>query len=295
MECPHCKREIEKESVYCEYCGEKVKKPKWPLIGALIVAAIIILIVLIVVIVSVSSGSKAKDDYNCLFSIGNASFTMRKVEGGSFIMGASEYDYESKAWEKPAHRVTLDSYYVGETEVTQKLWKQVMGYNPSRFVCDDYPVDNVSWDECVEFCQKLSQITGRHFRLLTEAEWEFAARGGNLSKGYKFSGSNFIEDVAWSLEMSDSISHPVRQKQPNELGLYDMTGNAWEMCSDLYARYSGASEYNPQGPTTSEKGRVRRGGGWLNRANYSRVSYRYYTPHGQRNDFLGFRLAMDCE
>ena len=210
-------------------------------------------------------------------------------------MGANDYDYESKAWEKPAHQVTLNSYYIGETEVTQELWKQVMGYNPSQHVGDSYPVECVSWNDCVEFCQRLSQKTGCHFRLPTEAEWEYAARGGNLSKGYKFSGSNLIEDVAWSLEISDSISHPVRQKQPNELGLYDMTGNAWEICSDLYARYTGENEYNPQGPSTSEKGRVRRGGGWLNRANYSRVSYRYYTPHGQRNDFLGFRLAMDCE
>lgn len=262
------------------------------MIGAFIGTVIIALVILMVVF---SSGNKAKNDYSLDFSIGSASFTMKKIEAGSFIMGANEYDYESKAWEKPAHRVTLDSYYIGETEVTQALWEQVMGYNPSLHIGNNHPVESVSWNECVEFCQRLSQKTGRHFRLPTEAEWEYAARGGNLSKGYKFSGSNFIEDVAWSLEVSDSTSHPVRQKQPNELGLYDMTGNAWEICSDLYARYSGEQEYNPQGPASSEKGRVRRGGGWLNRTNYSRISYRYYTPHGQRNDFLGFRLAMDCD
>lgn len=262
-----------------------------PLIGAIIGVALAVVVALIVV---VSSKSHRIRD-NCSFAVGGVSFTMKKVDGGSFIMGADKYDSESKDWEKPAHRVTLDSYFIGETEVTQKLWKKVMGYNPSKHVGDNYPVECVSWNDCIEFCQRLSEKTGRRFRLPTEAEWEFAARGGNQSKGYRFSGSNYLEDVAWSLEISDSISHPVRQKQPNELGLYDMTGNAWEICSDLYARYTGESEYNPQGPSTSEKGRVRRGGGWLNRANYSRVSYRYYTPHGQRNDFLGFRLAMDCE
>lgn len=292
MYCPKCKRLIEDNSIYCEYCGYKIKKSKWPLIGALIGAAIIVLIVLFV---AVPSGSRAKDDHSRVFSIGNVSFTMKRVDGGSFIMGADEYDYESKAWEKPAHQVTLDSYYIGETEVTQELWKQVMGYNPSQHIGDNYPVESISWNDCIEFCQRLSRKTGCQFRLPTEAEWEYAARGGNISKGYKFSGSNYLEDVAWSLEVSDSIPHPVRQKLPNELGLYDMTGNAWEICSDLYARYTGDTEYNPQGPSTSEKGRVRRGGGWLNRANYSRISYRYYTPHGQSNDFLGFRVAMDCK
>ena len=292
MYCPKCKRLIEDNSIYCEYCGHKMKKSKWPWIGAIIGVVSVILIVLVVF---VFSKGKVKEDGSCAFSVGDASFTMRKVDGGSFIMGASEYDYESKPWEKPAHQVTLDGYYIGETEVTQKLWKEVMGYNPSRFVGDNYPVESVSWNDCVDFCQRLSQRTGRRFRLPTEAEWEYAARGGNLSKGYKFSGSNFIEDVAWSLEVSDSVSHPVRQKQPNELGLYDMTGNAGEMCSDLYARYTGVSEYNPKGPATSEKGHIRRGGGWLNRANSSRISYRYYTPFGLSNDFLGFRLAMDCE
>ena len=193
MYCPKCKRLIEDNSIYCEYCGQKIKKSKWPLIGALIGAAIIILIVLIV---SISPESRAKDDHSRVFSIGDASFTMKKVEGGSFIMGANEFDYESKAWEKPAHRVSLDSYYIGETEVTQELWKQVMGYNPSQHIGNNYPVECVSWNDCVEFCQRLSQKTGCRFRLPTEAEWEYAARGGNLSKGYKFSGSNLIEDVA---------------------------------------------------------------------------------------------------
>ena len=110
-------------------------------------------------------------------------------------MGANDYDYESKAWEKPAHRVTLDSYYIGETEVTQGLWRQVMGYNPSQHVGDNYPVENVSWNDCIEFCQRLSQKTGCQFRLPTEAEWEYAARGGVLSKGYKFSPSCTVHKI----------------------------------------------------------------------------------------------------
>lgn len=295
MRCPNpkCRHEIDDNSVYCEYCGAKVKKSKWPLIGALIGGIVVVVVVVIIVVSSSSRDVVDKDSH--VFSVGNVSFIMKKVEGGTFNMGASEYDSEAKAWEKPAHPVTLDSYYIGETEVTQELWKQVMGYNPSQHVSDSYPVESVSWSDCVEFCQKLSQKTGRRFRLPTEAEWEFAARGGNMNKGCMFSGSNDLEDVAWSQEVSGGVPHSVKLKQPNELGLYDMTGNAWEICSDMYSRYSGASEYNPQGPETSEKGRVRRGGGWLNSANYCRVSYRYYTPHGQSNDFLGFRLAMDCE
>ena len=294
MYCPKCKRLIEDNSVYCEYCGYKIKKSKWPLVGA-ITGAVVVIVVVIVVATSSSGKFKVKDKDSCTFLVGNVSFTMKKVDGGTFMMGAEDNDSESKAWEKPTHRVTLDSYYIGETEVTQSLWEEVMDYNPSKHVGNNYPVDNVNWNECVEFCQRLSQKTGRHFRLSTEAEWEFAARGGNSSKGYKFSGSNFLKDVAWSLDDSDSVPHPVRQKHPNELGLYDMTGNVWEICSDLYARYSGGIENNPKGPATSDKGHVRRGGGWLNKASSSRVSYRYYTPFGQSNDFLGFRLAMDCE
>ena len=215
MYCPKCKRLVEDNSVFCEYCGYKLRKSKWPWIGIVLGCAILVIVALILFISS--NGSGKKDDDECVFTIGDASFTMKKVNGGSFLMGASEYDSEAKAWEKPAHMVTLDSYYIGETEVTQKLWKQIMGYNPSAHVGDEYPVDKVSWNDCVDFCHRLSLKTGRNFRLLTEAEWEFAARGGNLSKGYRFSGSNYLEDVAWSLECSDSIAHPVKLKQPNEL------------------------------------------------------------------------------
>ena len=231
-----------------------------------------------------------------VFRVGSANFTMKKVEGGRFRMGASPDDTNAKDWEKPAHNVTLNDYYIGETEVTQELWKSVMGNNPSKIVGDKYPVNNVSWDDCVAFCNELSRKTGRHFRLPTEAEWEYAARGGAKSKGYRFSGSNDLDEVSWDVDNSDSTAHPVKQKLQNELGLYDMTGNAWEICNDLYARYSGRDEVNPQGPSYSEKeANVRRGGGWLNRGNSSRITYRYYTRFGQKNDFLGFRLAVDVK
>lgn len=184
----------------------------------------------------------------------------------------------------------------GETEVTQELYMAVMGYNPSKIVGDNYPVNCVSWDDCFNFCMELRKITGQRFRIPTEAEWEYAARGGSKSKGYRFSGSNNLDEVSWNIGNSDSTAHPVKMKRPNELGVYDMTGNAWEICHDLYAKYEGYDETNPRGPQYSEKGgHVRRGGGWLNRGNYSRITYRYFTKFGQKNDFLSFRLAMEAK
>ena len=220
-------------------------------------------------------------------------FKMRLVTGGEFVMGASDDDLEAKDCEKPAHKVTVDSYYIAEAEVSQKLWESVMGYNPSKHVGRKYPVDCVSWEECVEFCNKLSEETGRHFRLPTETEWEFAARGGNKSKNYKFSGGDELNKVAWNFDNSDNSVHKIRKKRSNELGLYDMTGNAWEICNDWYGPYTNEYVYNPQGPVNSEKGRVCRGGGWNDESNDCRVSYRYYAPQGQGNECTSFRVVMD--
>ena len=156
-------------------------------------------------------------------------------------MGAtSEQGEDADSDEKPAHQVTLSDYYIGETEVTQALWKAVMGTNPSNFKGDSNPVEKVSWNDCQEFIRKLNSLTGRTFRLPTEAEWECAARGGNQSKGYKYSGSNKIKDVAWYDGNSKDKTHAVKTKPSNELGLYDMSGNVNEWCWDLYGAYDGS-------------------------------------------------------
>ena len=219
------------------------------------------------------------------FTVNGVSFTMKPVEGGYFQMGSN---YGS---EKPVHSVSVSSFYMGETEVTQALWEAVMGSYPSGFEGDDLPVEKVSWDDCQEFVQKLSQLTGRTFRLPTEAEWEYAARGGKYHSGYKYAGSNDINYVAWCFSNSGSKTHAVATKQPNALGLYDMSGNAWEWCSDWYGSYSGSAQANPTGPSSGSY-RVIRGGSWLSDARYCRVSARENNTPYYRYDFIGFRLAM---
>ena len=209
------------------------------------------------------------------------------VEGGTFTMGAKTYKSE-----KPAHSVTLSSFYIGKYEVTQSLWKAVMGSNPSNRKGDNLPVENVSWNDCQTFLRKLNAMTGKNFRLPTEAEWEFAARGGNLSRGYQYSGSKKIDDVAWYRNNSGSKTHNVGTKAPNELGIYDMSGNVWEWCQDWYGDYHGYSQTNPTGPSSGSF-RVFRGGSWFNNfAWLCRVAYRAGgTPDG-RDISLGFRLAL---
>jgi len=225
--------------------------------------------------------------------------SMVYVEGGTFTMGAtSEQGGDAYDWEKPAHSVTLSSYYMGETEVTQALWEAVMGSNPSNFKGANRPVEQVSWDDCQEFISRLNAKTGKRFRLPTEAEWEYAARGGH-SGGYKYSGSDNIYDVAWFdkniYDKGSSSPHygtyAVATKLPNELGLYDMSGNVQEWCSDWYGTYSSSAQSNPTGPSSGSS-RVCRGGSWFDSARYCRVSIRYYDSPDSRCDFLGFRLAL---
>ena len=216
------------------------------------------------------------------------------VSGGTFTMGAtSEQGSDAYNWEKPAHSVTLSGYYIGKYEVTQKLWKAVMGNNPSGFKGDNLPVENVSWNEVQEFIKKLNQMTGKHYRLPTEAEWEYAARGGSNSRGYKYSGSNNIGSVAWYTENSGSKTHPVGTKSSNELGIYDMSGNVLEWCQDWYSSnyYSSSSQRNPQGPASGSF-RVGRGGGWLSDARSCRVSNRLGRVPGYWSGALGFRLVL---
>ena len=218
-----------------------------------------------------------------------ASFVMKRVSGGTFQMGSD--DSEADSDEKPVHSVTVSTFYMGETEVTQALWKAVMGTNPSNWRGDNLPVESVSWNDCQEFIRKLNSLTGRNFRLPTEAEWEFAARGGSRSGGTKYAGSNSIGSVAWYVDNSGSKTHAVKGKSPNELGLYDMSGNVWEWCSDWYGSYGSGSQINPKGPSSGSR-RVLRGGGWGDDARCCRVSNRSDLDPDSRNNYCGFRLCL---
>ena len=220
------------------------------------------------------------------------SIEMVKVEAGTFMMGATseqKYPYDD---EKPVHQVTLtNDYYMGKYEVTQALWEAVMGSNPSNFKGDNLPVEKVSWNDCQEFISKLNSLTGRKFRLPTEAEWEYAARGGKKSRSYQYSGSSNISDVAWYNGNSGSKTHPVGTKQANELGIYDMSGNVWEWCWDWYGSYSSSSQTNPTGADSGSSS-VRRGGGWYDDARGCRLSHRHHFTPDDRYYNLGLRLAL---
>ncbi|MBQ3247468.1 MAG: formylglycine-generating enzyme family protein [Alistipes sp.] len=216
------------------------------------------------------------------------------VKGGTFTMGATpEQGKAACGDEKPAHSVTVSDFYIGKYEVSQAQWEAVMGENPSHYKGENRPVESVSWNDIQEFIEKLNAKTGKKYRLPTEAEWEYAARGGDQSKGYKYSGSNNIDEVAWYGDNSASrTTHIVGQKQPNELGLYDMSGNVWECCSDWYwsKYYKNALSDNPTGPATGS-GRVLRGGGYSNYASSCRVSTRFFSGPSDRFLSCGFRLV----
>ena len=225
-------------------------------------------------------------------TVNGVSFEMVYVEGGTFDMGAtSEQGSDAYDDEYPVHSVTLSDYYIGRCEVTQELWEAVMGSNLSWFKGAQNPVESVRGAFCQGFINKLNSLTGRTFRLPTEAEWEYAARGGNKSRHYKYSGSDNIDDVAWHYGNSGGETHEVGTKTANELGIYDMSGNVWEWCSDRYGGYSAGSQTNPQGPS-SGMDLVLRGGSWDNDARVCRVSNRgRYDPYISRR-YDGFRLVL---
>ena len=219
------------------------------------------------------------------FTANGVTFKMIAVQGVTYTMGAADNDPEAYDWEKPAHKETVSDFMIGETPVTQKLWQAVMGSNPSNFKGDmQRPVEQVSWNDCQTFIRKLNQLTGQNFRLPSEAEWEYAARGGNRSNGYKYAGSNSVGTVAWYDGNSGSTTHKVKTKQPNELGIYDMSGNVWEWCQDKWC-----DNYNS---LRNSGYRVLRGGSWINYAGYVRVSNRNYLTPGNRYRDLGLRLAL---
>ena len=231
------------------------------------------------------------------FEVGSVKFRMRLIEGGVFQMGATaEQRSERGSTDYPIHMVTLDSYYIGEIEVTNGLWQAVM---PEWEIIDvwknpNHPMSDVSWYDCQEFLRRLDSITGVKFRMPTEAEWEFAARGGNKSKGYRFSGSDDDELVSWGLSNSNFRKHQVAEKLANELGLYDMTGNISEWCSDWYAPYEIGTPPNPRG---AENGtwKIHRGGSFDNCKENRHLSKRWYSDPHESTNYRGLRLALDAK
>ena len=241
---------------------------------------------------SVSSGTSLTGNTITIPVKKGISIDMVRVEAGTFTMGATAEMKEPWEDEKPTHRVTLtNDYYIGKYEVTQALWQAVMGHNPSYFKSDNLPVESVSWDDCQDFLSKLNRITGKTFRLPTEAEWEYAARGGNKSRGYQYSGSNNLLDVAWFMDNSGSQTHAVGTKQANELGIYDMSGNVWEWCQDWFGENNSSSQVNPTG-ANSGSDRVIRGGSWGFDAVSCRSSIRSWCKSGGRGYNLGLRLVL---
>jgi len=213
------------------------------------------------------------------------------VEGGTFVMGCTnEQGSDCYSYELPNHNVTVSSFKISRYPVTQKEWVAIMGNNPSYYLGDFHPVEMVSWEDVQQYIKKLNVATGKKYRLATEAEWEFAARGGNKSNEYKYSGSSQIDDVAWYDGNSSNITHPVGSKIPNELGIYDMNGNVWEWCSDWFGAYLAIPQNDPHGPATGTT-RIVRGGCWYNISKNCRVSTRYPVEPKSRLNGVGFRLA----
>ncbi|MBO4557663.1 MAG: SUMF1/EgtB/PvdO family nonheme iron enzyme [Bacteroidales bacterium] len=234
------------------------------------------------------------------FTVEGVTFKMVKVEGGTYTMGATAEQgaTEPQANERPAHEVTVGDFWIGETEVTQALWEAVTGFNPSYTRWPECPVDKVSWKDCKSFLETLNELTGLEFRLPAEAEWEYAARGGKFSKGYKYAGSDNIEEVAWLVTNAEEKSHPVASKKPNELGLYDMSGNVYEWCEDKYLMYDGSEPQYSQKMLKSDIKRefhIERGGCWNYGPTMCRVSYRHAGNYTHMYAYDGMRLAMSVK
>ena len=226
------------------------------------------------------------------YTVNGVTFKMIEVKGGSFMMGSAQDAFGAESDEFPMHKATVDDFHIAETEVTQELWLAVMGSNPSGYTDNaQLPVESVTWFDCQNFIEKLNQLTGEKFRMPTEAEWEYAARGGRNSKGYLYSGSDTLAIVGWYKDNAEERPHKVKQLVPNELGIYDMSGNIWEWCSDWQADYTAEDAINPQGP---EQGRTRivRGGSWLVDAAVCRSADRSSGAPRGGGCIVGLRLAM---
>lgn len=247
-----------------------------------------------------NGGSTAKYSTNAIsdltITVRGVSFVMKGVQGGTFTMGRTR-DQGTTAidvWNEGTHRVALSSFRIGQTEVTQQLWEAVMGNNPSYYKGANLPVDDMTVDDIKAFIQKLNSLTGRHFRLPTEAEWEYAARGGNKSRGYMYSGSNNVSEVAWHYRSGEELtSQPVATKKPNELGLYDMSGNVTEVVADKGGMYPKTMQVNPKGPARGDYMIERGGAVGHSSLDVLRVAYRiFFTYKGTHSNGRGFRLAL---
>lgn len=226
------------------------------------------------------------------------SFEMIPVESGTFLMGAQKdlserdnYDEYAYPIESPVHSVTINAYYIGKFEVTQAQWFAAMGNNPSSVQGDNLPVENITWEQVQEFITRLNQMSGKNFRLPTEAEWEFAAKGGKKTNNYKYSGFSVLAACGWYYSNSESTIHEIGSKYPNELGIYDMSGNVREWCNDWFANYPTYAENNPQGPSSGNL-KINRGGSWTTSAINCRNSYRHTDFPNEASNDLGFRLAL---
>ena len=236
--------------------------------------------------------TESSEENDSIYYANGVQFKMITVEGGTFKMGALNTEAASYTFEKPQHDVTLSTFKIGETEVTQELWKAVMGTNPSiNKESLQNPVEYVSWEDCQLFINKLNELTGLNFRLPTEAEWEYAAIGGIYTHYYIFSGSSRAADVAWFISNSNGKSQEVKQLLPNELGIYDMSGNVYEWVNDWYERYSSDSQVDPQGPESGNF-KIYRGGSWHDGAANARCHFRYMREPTYRTNYHGFRIAL---
>ncbi len=245
----------------------------------------------LVAAISGTTSSNTPSGSTRTYTVNGVSFTMVYVPGGTFSMGGtSEQGSDAYDREGPVHLVTLSDYSIGQTEVTQELWMAVMDENPSSFNAPKRPVENVPYEDCDIFITMLNNITGENFRLPTEAEWEYAARGGR-SGGTKYAGSNNIDDVAWFYDNSGQATHEVATKKPNSLGIYDMSGNVWEWTSDVYGDYTADSQTDPLGASDGSN-IVIRGGAWGYDARSCRVSLRFSVDIENAFGDLGFRLAL---
>jgi len=220
-------------------------------------------------------------------TLNGVSFEMIAVKGGTFQMGSNN----GGSNEKPIHSVTLSDFAIGKTEVTQAIWQAVMGNNPSCFKGDNLPVESISWNDAQRFIEALNSKTGKTYRLPTEAEWEYAARGGNKSNGYEYAGSNTLADVGWCADNSGDETHAVAGKQPNELGMYDMSGNVTEWCADWYGAYPDGPQTNPNGPSSGSS-RVTRGGGLTYNDRGCSSASRHETAQFYTQCGIGFRVVF---